>query len=170
MQLLTQMYASIRYIQTHHNYGSIPSQPDQNPYSRNQPASVPPSAALPPESGANGTNTLAQSPTAETIAPIQQQHTQNSIEDTSGLRPDPPHTFEAALKELAQDLVIKEQQIEYLIEVLPGIGRGEEDQDKKIRELEERLREVEIRRKEAVEVKEKCVERLNGTIGRIRRI
>lgn len=187
------MYASIRYIQTHHDYSPIPSQPDQNPFSRtNQTASVPPSAALPPDSagiiGANGTTTTAAAAETATIpqAPQQQQQTHNTqgssgtgaVEDMTAngqqqqqqRPPDPPHVFDAALKELAQDLVVKEQQIEYLIEVLPGIGRSEEEQGRRIRELEEQLQEVEGRRREAVRVKEECIERLDGVIGRVRRI
>ncbi|KAK8217352.1 Mediator of RNA polymerase II transcription subunit 21 [Zalaria obscura] len=35
--------------------------------------------------------------------------------------PDSPEVFQAALRELARDLIMKEQQIEHLIGVLPGI-------------------------------------------------
>ncbi|KAI9693302.1 MAG: RNA polymerase II mediator complex subunit [Bathelium mastoideum] len=163
-QLVTQMYASIRYIQTHHNFASIPSQPDMNPYSRSQPGSVPPSALLPPES--NGIPAAGSPPTAQT----QQANAQNGTEDATGLRPDPPDVFAEALTELAQDLVVKEQQVELLIDVLPGIGRSEAEQVARIRELEGRLREVEGRRQEAVREKERCVERLDGVIARVRRV
>ncbi|KAI9695350.1 MAG: RNA polymerase II mediator complex subunit [Bogoriella megaspora] len=141
-QLLTQMYASLRYIQTHHAYLPIPTQPSMNPHT-----------SQPPE-GSSTSNGHAEAPT----------------EDTGGLRPDPPQVFNAALKELAQDMVLKEQQIEYLIDVLPGIGRSEEEQRGRIRELEGRLKEVEGRRKEAVREREGLVERVEEVVGRVRRV
>ena len=57
--------------------------------------------------------------------------------------PDSPRTFASRQRELARDLVIKEQQIEYLISVLPGIGSSEKEQEGRIRELEKELRAVE---------------------------
>ncbi|RJE16963.1 hypothetical protein PHISCL_10700, partial [Aspergillus sclerotialis] len=62
--------------------------------------------------------------------------------------PDSPRTFASRQRELARDLVIKEQQIEYLISVLPGIDSSETQQEERIRELEKELREVEGRREE----------------------
>lgn len=44
--------------------------------------------------------------------------------------------------------MIKEQQIEYLISVLPGIDSSEKQQEERIRELEKELQEVENRREE----------------------
>ena len=163
------MYASIRYIQTHHSYATILSQPDQNPHARNVPTSIPTSAWLPPEGGTNGSSGRATSPAVEAVSQPQLD-AQNGPEDSSGLRPDPPHIFEEALKELAQDLVVKEQQIEYLIDALPGIGKSEVEQVNRIRDLESQLREVETRRQEAVKEKQRCIERLDGVIGRVRRI
>lgn len=61
-------------------------------------------------------------------------------------QPDSPRTFAARQRELARDLIIKEQQIEYLISVLPGIGASEAEQEARIRELETQLREVEKER------------------------
>ncbi|KAL9617468.1 MAG: hypothetical protein Q9160_007731 [Pyrenula sp. 1 TL-2023] len=63
------------------------------------------------------------------------------------LRPDSPSTFAAAQRELAQDLVAKEKQIEYLIENLPGSRATEEEQEARLRELEGQLRRVEAERK-----------------------
>lgn len=64
--------------------------------------------------------------------------------------PDSPRTFASRQRELARDLVIKEQQIEYLISVLPGIGSSEKEQEGRIRELEKELRAVEEERETKV--------------------
>ena len=64
--------------------------------------------------------------------------------------PDSPRTFASRQRELARDLVIKEQQIEYLISVLPGIGSSEKEQEGRIRELEKELRVVEEEREAKV--------------------
>ena len=57
--------------------------------------------------------------------------------------PDSPRTFARRQRELARDLIIKEQQIEYLISVLPGIGSSEAQQESRIRHLADELRAVE---------------------------
>lgn len=46
--------------------------------------------------------------------------------------------------------MIKEQQIEYLISVLPGIGSSETEQEGRIRQLEGELRGVEEERRAKV--------------------
>ena len=59
--------------------------------------------------------------------------------------------------------MLKEQQIEYLIQSLPGIGSSERDQERRIRELQEELRVVEAERREKEKVREELVESL-GTV------
>ncbi|GAM84550.1 hypothetical protein ANO11243_025460 [Dothideomycetidae sp. 11243] len=97
--LATQMFASLRYINTHHSFASIQGQPDQQPNQKNEDGSAP--------------------------------------------------VFQANLRELARDLVVKEQQIEYLIKVLPGIGNSARDQNERIQRLEQELKDVEAERKQA---------------------
>lgn len=63
---------------------------------------------------------------------------------------DAPRTFASRQRELARDLVIKEQQIESLISVLPGIGSSETEQEGRIRQLEGELRGVEEERRAKV--------------------
>ncbi|MCJ1368116.1 RNA polymerase II mediator complex subunit [Acarospora aff. strigata] len=84
--------------------------------------------------------------------------------------PDSPQTFAAAQRELARDLVLKEQQIEYLISVLPGIGTSEREQQERLRVLERELREAEEERGKAVREKEEVLERLDRVIRRVRRV
>ncbi|KAI4243904.1 MAG: hypothetical protein L6R40_003286 [Gallowayella cf. fulva] len=88
--------------------------------------------------------------------------------DTNPLqRPDTPTTFAGAQRELASDLVEKVKEIEYLIDMLPGLEKSEESQVKRIRQLEEELRVVEGERKGAVEEREKWLGRLEEVIARV---
>ncbi|KAF2154273.1 hypothetical protein K461DRAFT_292937 [Myriangium duriaei CBS 260.36] len=112
--LATQMFASLRYINTHHSFASIQGQPDQHPNQKNE----------------DGTTPVVQDGQIENL-------------------PDEPHVFQANLRELARDLVVKEQQIEYLIKVLPGINNSARDQNERIKQLEQELRDVEEERKQA---------------------
>lgn len=85
------------------------------------------------------------------------------------MEPYPKDVFEAGQRELAQDLIIKEQQIEYLISKLPGLTHSEKDQEQRIRELEEELKLAEEMRKRAVKDKEDLLERLDEVIRNVRR-
>ena len=79
-------------------------------------------------------------------------------------RPDSPTTLASAQRELASDLVLKERQIEALIESLPGIGSSEKEQEERIRKLEKELREVEeVRTRKRKEVRA-TVERVEGIV------
>lgn len=77
--------------------------------------------------------------------------------------------FKAGQRELAQDLIIKEQQIEYLISVLPGLENSEKDQEQTIRQLEEELKIAEEERKAALKEKEAVLARLEGVIRSVKR-
>jgi mediator of RNA polymerase II transcription subunit 21 len=77
--------------------------------------------------------------------------------------------FKAGQKELAQDLIIKEQQIEALISMLPGLDNSEKDQQYTIRQLEEELMAAEKKRKEAVKEKDAVLARLESVIRSVKR-
>jgi mediator of RNA polymerase II transcription subunit 21 len=83
--------------------------------------------------------------------------------------PYPADVFQAGQKELAQDLIVKEQQVEALISMLPGLENNEKDQEGTIRQLEEELKEAEARRKDAVKKKEAVLARLESVITRVKR-
>jgi mediator of RNA polymerase II transcription subunit 21 len=69
-----------------------------------------------------------------------------------------------AKKELAKDLTLQTREIELFIESLPGIGVSEEQQIKRLEELEGKLQEAERKRKEAVQRKTKLQETLDAVI------
>lgn len=83
--------------------------------------------------------------------------------------PYPPDVFKAGQKELAQDLIIKEQQIEALISMLPGLDNSEKDQEDTIQQLEEELKAAEKKRKEAAKEKDAVLARLESVIRSVKR-
>ncbi len=82
----------------------------------------------------------------------------------------PSETFKAGQKELAEDLILKEQQIEFLISILPGLDHSERDQEQRIRELEEELKAAEEKRKVAVSEKDIILAKLEGVIRSVKRL
>jgi mediator of RNA polymerase II transcription subunit 21 len=99
------------------------------------------------------------------VAPFEVQQLAN----TTVVEPYPTDVFKAGQKELAQDLIVKEQQIEALISMLPGLDNSERDQEDTIRQLEEELKVAETRRKEAVREKEVVLSRLESVIRSVKR-
>lgn len=77
---------------------------------------------------------------------------------------DEPEKFEADLKELARDIILKSQQIEVLIDSLPGIGISEEDQMKRVEELDRELQQVEQQRRAAIEAKDQLMRKCDDLI------
>ncbi|KAI9902672.1 hypothetical protein N3K66_002024 [Trichothecium roseum] len=83
--------------------------------------------------------------------------------------PLPADEFRAGLVELSRDLITKEQQIEYLISMLPGLQNTEEDQERYIKDLEEELKEAENQRQEALKERDQILAQLDRVIKSIRR-
>ena len=81
----------------------------------------------------------------------------------------PAEEFAAGLKELARDLIIKEQQIEVLISNLPGLDNSELDQERNIKDLEEDLKAAEAQRLEALKEKDQILAQLDAVIRGVRR-
>ena len=156
MQLLTQMFASVTYIQTRHPYGKFEGQPDLAPAPLVASSSAPNSAVVPTSAVSLTNGNAAQ----HSVQGGQQQPPERPATPP----PENPTVFNAALRELAQDLVIKEQQIEYLINSLPGIGNSEADQEKRMKELEGELKTVEAERLRAEEDRERMVDVLGQVI------
>lgn len=73
------------------------------------------------------------------------------------------------MSELSRDLITKEQQIEYLISMLPGLQSSKQDQDRLIKELEEELKAAEADRQEALKERDQVLAELDKVIRSIRR-
>ncbi|KXS99103.1 hypothetical protein AC578_3496 [Pseudocercospora eumusae] len=153
--LLMQMYTSLDYIHTRAPYAPIPGQDAQAP---SQPSSH--------QAGANGT-------TAATNGDGDKQgEGGNAQTNRDGQEPLPesPETFHRAMVELAQDLVLKEQMIEHVINNLPGIGNSQAEQERRMKELEQELRTVEEERRKKETERESVVDMLGEVIGKVKRI
>jgi len=83
--------------------------------------------------------------------------------------PFPADQFRADQQQLARDMIEKEQMIEGLITLLQGLKNNEQDQERRIRQLEEELKIAEEERKEAVKGKEEVLARLDAVIRSVRR-
>ncbi len=81
----------------------------------------------------------------------------------------PADVFKAAQRELAQDLILKEQQIEFLISSLPGLENSESDQEQMILQIEEELKLAEEERKQALKEKEAVLAKLENVIRSVKR-
>jgi mediator of RNA polymerase II transcription subunit 21 len=72
--------------------------------------------------------------------------------------------FRNGQQKLARHLVMKEQQIEYLISILPGLENTERNQERTIQELEEDLRVAEAERVMAIKEKDEILAKLDNVI------
>lgn len=169
-QLATQMYATLSYTSTRAASSPIPGQPLQSPAAPAFPSSThATSDAAAPETQTQGSSNPTQTTTSfdpsqpQTQTQTQTQpQTQTRLLSTRPPRHDPAAAFTADLHELARDLIVKEQQIEMLIERLPGIGTSERAQRARMAVLERQLREIEEERARAVAEKERLLERVAG--------
>ncbi|KAL1956905.1 hypothetical protein VTO42DRAFT_6652 [Malbranchea cinnamomea] len=151
-QLATQFYATLCYLTTYHDHSPAippPNVPTATPQLKKIPKNAPtkqaaPSGNVSAPAGGDDKSGAAQ---AQASAEQRQQQQQPEANPPGPPRPDSPNTFRSRQRELARDLIIKEQQIEYLISVLPGIGSSEKEQEGKIRQLAAELRVAEEERR-----------------------
>jgi hypothetical protein len=83
---------------------------------------------------------------------------------TMDLQPQPPVVFDQAQQDLAEDLVRKTQQIEYLIRRLPGINSDEKDQYEEIEQLAEQVTQMEVRRRAKRKEMRECLKQLDDVV------
>ncbi|KAL6860147.1 RNA polymerase II mediator complex subunit [Amphichorda felina] len=105
----------------------------------------------------------------ETLGPNDKIRDVKQEPDQREVDPLPADEFRAGMSELSRDLITKEQQIEYLISMLPGLENSEQDQERSIKELEENLKTAETQRQEALKERDQILTELDNVIRSIRR-
>ncbi|RAO69532.1 uncharacterized protein BHQ10_005544 [Talaromyces amestolkiae] len=195
-QLATQFYATLCYLSTYHDHvpatvppassGITDSMPALAKIPRNQPSAAPmPAGAAAkqtaeqqgqasPSLGVSGGAAAGGGGETSTLPPGANGLGMTSLTPGQGDPnqppvPDSPQLFLYRQRELARDLIIKEQQIEYLIGRLPGIGSSEAEQEARIRELESELRQVELAREKKARELKKLGKRLELVLGTVER-
>lgn len=174
-QLATQFYATLGYLTTYHDNAPTippPNVPDAAPalakMTKNSSSPPVPAAIAERVGGASAVAGNASPPLAPPQQPGAAPVTAAEGEDPNlPPAPDSPRTFASRQRELARDLIIKEQQIEYLISVLPGIGASETEQETRIQELEKELRAVEQERAAKIRDLKKLRARLESVLGAV---
>jgi len=81
------------------------------------------------------------------------------------LQPQDPQAFEEAQNELAEDLILKAQQIQQLIAKLPGIDQDETQQAEDIKKLIADVDEMEKMRRAKRREMHQLVKRLDAVVG-----
>jgi mediator of RNA polymerase II transcription subunit 21 len=151
--LLNQMSLGLRYIKSHAPPGTIPGQPQLSSLAEYNAQQAAAQASQNPSQPSNAND------------PSQGQG-QNASQEKEG--PISPEQFQADIRELSHDLVVKEQQLEVLIDKLPGIGSSEKEQVARMAELQRQLEELEGERMAAVREKEELVRRVERGIMGVR--
>ncbi|EYE97804.1 med21 domain-containing protein [Aspergillus ruber CBS 135680] len=178
-QLATQFYATLGYLTTYHDNSPAiqPQVPDAAPalakITKNSTAHPVPAnvasqsqgQASPPPPGQTGGGSAAPETPGGKGDGGAGGVGGGGLNDPLAPAPDLPSTFASRQRELARDLIIKEQQIEYLISVLPGIGSSEKEQEIRLKELEGELRTVEEERERKVRELRGLRRKLEGVLG-----
>ena len=153
------MFACLHWISAN----AKPVQINGQPY-------MPPDGLVP-----NGDAAAADTPATAHPAETQLSSGANGVDSTSSApltteSSSAARDFQATLKELAQDLVIKEQQIEALIKDLPGLNRSQDDQERRMQELEEEAKSLEDQARELSKVREGLIRRVEETMMKVKRV
>ena len=167
-QLLTQMYASLNYIQQKHPYGDFPGQPSQ----AEPPAPAPKTTqALTNGDGATAGTATEANGTANAKEEKDDKKEEDKKADGAPTHiPDQPEVFEATMREMARSLILQEQKAEILINSMPGIGHSEENQKARRVVLMDELKQVEGERAKAEVDRQRMIDTLGDVIVGIQRV
>jgi mediator of RNA polymerase II transcription subunit 21 len=168
-QLLTQMYASLNYIQQKHPFGEFEGQYKSADLVKF--TSKPNGGNSTSNSTLTSTNAEA-SGTAKADADKKDEKKENEENAEGGPQhiPDEPDVFESTMREMARSLILQEQKAEILINSLPGIGHSEEKQKARMAALMEELKQVEGERAKAEVERERMIETLGKVIVGVQRV
>lgn len=142
------MFASLHYIAEHHANADIPGQQYHGPLGRE----FEPKPTI--------TNGVAHD--ADGLP-------QNSQVAEDDRHADSPEAINAALQEIAKDLVRKEQRIETLISSLPGSYHTQTQQEERMRQLSEELDHMDKHLEDAAKEKVHLLQRVESVIWKVNR-
>lgn len=151
------MFIALNYNHQKHPYADIPGQPSQAP-------KPDPESSAKIQTNGEPSSDLPNGNTAQTAATTAQPADATGPEEEKPPVPDTPEVFEQNQRELAQAIVVLEQQMEVLINSLPGLERSEGEQMERMRQLEAELRDVEAERAKAERVREDLIKGLEEVI------
>lgn len=80
-----------------------------------------------------------------------------------------PQTFTDGQAEIARDIILQAQRIEYLVSELPGLQNSERDQLKIISGLEEEIAGLEAQRLEAIKERDEVFAQLDALVRSLQR-
>jgi len=143
------MFASLHYISEHHANADIPGQQYHGPRGKEY------------EPKPRITNGVTHEDDDQ-APPTGEQDEEEKPADT-------PEEFEAALKELARDLVGKQKQIEEIVKTIPGQDRTREEQEQCMQELNAELEAMDVELVKAAEDKQQLLERVESAIWKVNR-
>lgn len=156
------MFACLHWVSNNSVPRPIPGQPY-----------LPPDGVLP---DANSVQSAQINATQDSQAPTSTSETQPS-NAVNGAGASPPSNLEAAtreynntLRELAQDLVVKEQQIERIVKEITGLRRSQNDQERRMKELEKEAITLEDQAKDAGETREALIKQVEEVMMRVKRV
>lgn len=163
------MYASLNYIQTRAPYGVFEGQAPQDPESK---AKEKEEKEKDKEKDKDK-HKDKEKPKVNGTAQANGEAVQDGLptrHETGSPPPEKAEIFDATIREMARDLVMKEQQIELIINSLPGLGSNEVMQENRMRELEIELKDVEAERVKKEGEKDAMINLLGEIIGKVKRI
>lgn len=145
-QLLTQFFSTVSYLNQRHPL-VYPEPVPGDPYTN-----VP----IEDAQDAAATGTPSRHRYATKLKPGGEDAT-----DGRPLLPVTPEKFEEAQRDLAEDLILKGQQIEYLIRSLPGLDKSQEQQATEIEALVGKVHAMEKQKKQKRREMRECVRKLD---------
>ena len=158
------MFACLHWVSNN----SVPQSIQGQPY-------LPPDGVLPGLNNSQPTPTGAAQDSQQQLNATEpsQSTAVNGVSAAPATNPDleaANRDYQITLRELAQDLVVKEQQIEMLVKDMPGLNRSQNDQEARMKNLEAEAQTLEAQAKDVDQERELLIKRVEETMMRIRRV
>jgi mediator of RNA polymerase II transcription subunit 21 len=149
-QLCTMFIAGLYYVERHHDLEQF------NPNDK-----IPDLKADQPKEGAHAHHPLTYTTTSTGLTNLPLfTYTVETLD---------PQTFRDGQAEVARDMIVQAQRIEYLVSELPGLQNSERDQLRIISGLEEEIAGLEAQRLEAVRERDEVFGQLDALVRSLQR-